>query len=124
MKTKSIQEKAAELKVEIINKLREYLQVNIPAHSSARFAILIPPKGSKVITRGREKPQRIEAVLLDYVVIRNYSGRRKWICYDNMTIESLISILKIFDNEKVKFDKSGKYLRAINPFWFIESDVN
>lgn len=120
---KDLNQTVKETKEAIKLKIFDYLQVMVAGHWSARPAVMIPPKGVYIYVKGHQTPQRLYAYLLDYAVVKTRSGKIEWHHFESMFTESLLHILNIIEKEKnVKFDKTGKYLRAINPWWFIGSD--
>lgn len=126
------EEQLNKLKKEIREKILLLLQTPVPGYSTCRPAIcIIRDEKLKLISNSDCKKIKVLAVLNligDFWIITPPTKNEGYGFYQaekNLTAEELLTIYNIISQEKYCCDNKGKYLRAINPFWFFdESHIN
>lgn len=124
---KTINKRIDGLKQEMICYISDCLQVCIPEYHTARFAVLIPPKDLKIYVPNQASRKQVVAVMMNKIIVK-VGKKLLWYEMETMFTESLLCICNLLrNNAEIKYDKTGKYKRAINPWWFAfgkEEEIN
>ena len=124
---KTINKRVDGLKQEMICYISDCLQVCIPGYHTARFAVLIPPKDLKIYVPCQASKKQVVAIMMNKIIVK-VGKKLLWYDMETMFTESLLCICNLLRNSaEVRCDKTGKYKRAINPWWFAfgnEEEIN
>lgn len=110
--------------------IQDKLQANVKGHSSMRPALCDLRSLNIEFTCDSGETVKIETVLwFNYITCTKTNGKRGWITYDSCSKEELETILNAI-NLCISMEENkdgffyGKYIRAINPWWFLSGDEN
>lgn len=110
--------------------IQDKLNAKVKGHMTLRPALCDLRSLNIEFTTESGKTVKLEAVLwCDYITCTTPSGKRGWIQPQTCTDEELQIVLNAVNLCISREDPDdgfyrGKYLRAINPWWFICHDVN
>ena len=120
----------AKKKKSLWDQIQDKLQAKVQGYSSLRPALCDLRSHNIIFTRNDGEKVKVETVMwCDYITCITAGGSRGWIHYKSCSddeLKILLSHINIcISNEENKIGYYfGKFIRAINPWWFCFNDSN